>query len=202
MSRDYLASISSLRPRPVLRPALLLLRFFDRGAAVVPVSDYLEGIRLELGRIAAANKTASIGLWSLETLYLGGGTPSRLGADGVKSLMHLIGEYASLSAEAEVTLEANPDDVTAEAIESWVDSGINRISSRAARASTMECLSWMHRTHNAKQIYDAVSLIRSGGIHNLSLDLIFALPDELNRTWTDDLEKRSPSSPSTFRSTV
>src|SRR4051812_18731421 len=72
----------------------------------VPVAEFIEGIERELDlRLEHGDE------WTLETLYFGGGTPSRLGADGMGRLIDVIRRRASLVADAEVTIEANPDDV-------------------------------------------------------------------------------------------
>lgn len=154
---------------------------------VAPVSDYLDGIRLELERLAPLALTPRSAAWSLETVYLGGGTPSRLGAEGIRRLIELITQRGSLAPGAEVTLEANPEDVTAESVEAWMAAGISRLS-LGAQSFDDGVLGWMHRTHDARQIHEAVRLARAVGIRNLSLDLIFALPREIERSWSRDLE--------------
>lgn len=148
---------------------------------VVPVSDYLDGIARELSGLTAEES------WRLDTLYLGGGTPSKLGGDGIRELVDLIETRAVLSPNAEITIEANPEDVTADAVEAWVDAGINRLS-LGAQSFNDAVLEWMHRTHDSKQIGEAVRLARAAGIDNISLDLIFALPSEIDRSWSDDLD--------------
>ncbi len=152
----------------------------------MPAGDYLDGIRRELDGITGSGLTRGE-RWTLETLYLGGGTPSRLGGKGVRDLIRLISERATISPGAEVTIEANPDDVTGEAVEEWAEAGINRVS-LGAQSFSDSVLAWMHRTHDAAQISSAVRTLRSGGIANLSLDLIFALPPEVERSWSRDLE--------------
>ena len=154
---------------------------------MVPVSDYLDGIRLELEGITRGALSQRDRQWSLETVYLGGGTPSRLGAGGVRGLIELISQQGSIAPGAEVTIEANPDDVTADAVEAWAAAGINRIS-LGAQSFDDDVLGWMHRTHDTRQIHEAVRLARASGIRNLSLDLIFALPPEIERSWSGDLE--------------
>jgi oxygen-independent coproporphyrinogen-3 oxidase len=147
---------------------------------VVPVSDYLDGIDRELSLHTEES-------WSLDTLYLGGGTPSKLGGSGIRELVELIETRAVLLPNAEVTIEANPEDVTAEAIETWAGAGINRLS-LGAQSFNDSVLKWMHRTHDSRQIGEAVRLARAGGIDNISVDLIFALPSEIDRSWSDDLD--------------
>lgn len=158
----------------------------------VPVSDYLDGIRRELTQLGSASSLESP--WNLRTVYLGGGTPSRLGGTGVASLLRLIAERTTLELGGEVTLEANPDDVTPEAVAAWSEAGVNRVS-LGAQTFSDAALTWMHRTHDANQIRAAVSVLRSGGIGNVSLDLIFALPEEISRSWADDLDAAIDLSP-------
>jgi oxygen-independent coproporphyrinogen-3 oxidase len=159
----------------------------------VPVSEYLEAIQRELTTIVRAGEAAR-SPWSLDTVYLGGGTPSSLGAGGVKRLLETITAFARIAPDAEVTIEANPDDATPGAIESWAAAGINRIS-LGAQSFDDDVLAWMHRTHDASQIGQAVGAARSGGIANISLDLIFALPAEVPREWTHDLNEALALSP-------
>jgi len=149
--------------------------------SVVPVSDYLEGIERELNGLITNES------WSLDTIYLGGGTPSKLGADGISALLRLIRNRADIAPGAELTIEANPEDVTSQSVDAWANAGINRIS-LGAQSFNDDVLKWMHRTHDENQIGEAVRLARAAGIDNISLDLIFALPSEIHRSWSDDLD--------------
>ena len=126
--------------------------------------------------------------WEAETLYLGGGTPSLLGAEGVRSLLEMLRERVDLAGGGEVTVEANPDDVTIAAVEVWRKAGVNRLSI-GGQSFDPGALAWMHRTHSAGQIGAAVKAAREGGIEDVSLDLIFALPESLGRDWRADLEQ-------------
>ena len=152
----------------------------------VPVANYLDGIRRELRGITELARTSRES-WTLKTLYLGGGTPSRLGGQGIRDLVDLISEFAALAPGAEVTIEANPEDVNPERVAHWIASGINRVS-LGAQSFSDTVLAWMHRTHDTAQIASAVGMLRAGGISNLSLDLIFALPPEVERSWANDLD--------------
>ena len=155
----------------------------------VPVGEYLSALRAELARRNRAGDE-----WRLGTLYFGGGTPSRLGADGVARALDLVREHATLEDDCEVTLEANPEDVSAEAVRRWRDSGVTRLSI-GSQSFDNRALEWMHRTHDSSQIEGAVDDARGAGIDNLSLDLIFALPETLGRKWEDDLERLIRLSP-------
>jgi oxygen-independent coproporphyrinogen-3 oxidase len=89
---------------------------------------------------------------------------------------------------AELTLEANPDDVTPDAAAAWRRAGVNRLSI-GAQSFDPAVLAWMHRTHTDGQIATAVDTARAAGIPEVSLDLIFGLPAALQRDWARDLER-------------
>lgn len=125
---------------------------------------------------------------AVDTLYLGGGTPSLLGADGVTYVLDRLRGRFDLAENAEVTLEANPDDVRPAAVRSWVHAGVNRVSI-GIQSFDDGALAWMHRTHDAACAARAVDAVRAGGITNVSLDLIFALPDGVSRDWARDLDR-------------
>ena len=150
----------------------------------VPVDDYLRGLAGEL----EARYPASAAPWVLDTLYFGGGTPSRLGGDGVSRMIELVRRHASLAPGCEVTLEANPDDVTEDAARAWSAAGVNRVS-LGVQSFDPAVLTWMHRSHTVDRIAPAIAAIRAAGISDYSLDLIFALPEVLHRDWELDLER-------------
>jgi oxygen-independent coproporphyrinogen-3 oxidase len=123
----------------------------------------------------------------IRTVYFGGGTPSRLEPGAITRLLDAFRRDRPVSENAEVTLEANPEDVTAEAAASWRDAGVNRIS-LGVQSFDPAVLSWMHRTHTVEQVGQAVDILRTAQLEELSLDLIFGLPAALNRNWSADLE--------------
>ena len=146
------------------------------------MDEYLRGLETEL-----ALRFPRGGLWMLETVYLGGGTPSRLGGDGISRLLDLIRSRATIAPRAEVTIEANPDDVDARSVAAWRASGVNRIS-LGVQSFDPAVLRWMHRLHDPEAARSAVQTARDAGLTDLSLDLIFALPASLARDWTRDLD--------------
>lgn len=147
------------------------------------MSEFLEGLGKELAVVCDDGQPAE-----LDTLYLGGGTPSRLGGEGIRDLILLVRRYFSPGESAEVTIEANPDDVTAESASAWRVSGVNRVS-LGVQTFDDRVLEWMHRTHDAAQAVEAVRILRATGIENVSIDLIFALPESLGRSWESDLRQ-------------
>jgi oxygen-independent coproporphyrinogen-3 oxidase len=147
----------------------------------VPVDAFVRSVRSELDlRFPDARE------WELDTLYFGGGTPSKLGARGVSALMDELRRSVSLVPGAEVTLEANPEDVTIDVARAWRDAGITRLS-LGAQSFDDAVLTWMHRTHDAAGISRAVDAARSAGFNDYSLDLIFALPSAVTRDWENDV---------------
>jgi oxygen-independent coproporphyrinogen III oxidase len=147
----------------------------------VPATEYAEAVGREMDIRFGDGEP-----WELDTLYLGGGTPSKLGAAGVGALMDALAARVTLAPAAEVTLEANPEDVTRDAARAWRDAGITRLS-LGSQSFDDRVLTWMHRTHDAAAIPAAVSAARAADIRSLSLDLIFALPESVPRDWSADL---------------
>ena len=148
----------------------------------VPSEAYVHAIGREL------EIRFETGSWPVDTLYFGGGTPSRLGGDGVARLLDVLRARLDLMPDAEVTLEANPEDITPDSIRAWAAAGINRLSI-GAQSFDDRVLAWMHRSHDAAATVRAVEVARDNGIANLSLDLIFALPVEIERAWERDVER-------------
>ena len=124
----------------------------------------------------------------VETIYLGGGTPSRISPDAIARLLARITADRALISGAEITLEANPDDVTLPVAAAWRAAGVNRVS-LGVQSFDPGVLQWMHRVHTAEQVSRAVEALRCAGIEELSLDLILNLPTELERNWEHDLER-------------
>jgi len=158
----------------------------------IPAREYVEAVLGELAAVRSADpgrEPGDYGGESLETLYLGGGTPSLLPPEAISALLTSLRDafHATPSRDdVEVTLEANPEDVTLDHATAWRHAGINRVS-LGAQSFDDRVLKWMHRSHDASRIGDAVQTLRAAGFDNISLDLIFALPSELERDWARDL---------------
>lgn len=148
----------------------------------VPVAEYLSALRAELTLSAPGDG------WVLDTVYLGGGTPSRLGAAGIASLLEMVRKRATIADSAEVTIEANPEDVNPADASAWREAGVNRVS-LGVQSFNDDVLKWMHRSHTGADAVSAVQVLRDAGIDNISIDLIFSLPAVLNRSWSDDLAR-------------
>ncbi len=124
----------------------------------------------------------------IRTVYFGGGTPSLLTAEGIARVLHTIGRCYHLSPEAEITLEANPDDVTPE----WLaalrrHTAVNRLS-LGIQTFDEEALRFLGRRHTAFQAVEAVRRACDAGFTNLSIDLIYGLPDQSLAQWEHNID--------------
>ena len=109
-------------------------------------------------------------------------TPAALGR-----ILRAIGRDRAIAPGAEITIETNPDDVTATHAAEWRALGINRVS-LGVQSFDPQVLAWMHRTHTAEQVPVAVDVLRRAGFDNISIDLIYGLPASLARDWEADLD--------------
>ncbi|MBK8249439.1 MAG: radical SAM family heme chaperone HemW [Gemmatimonadetes bacterium] len=139
------------------------------------------------GRVARELALREVTAHGVDTLYFGGGTPSRLGGEGLADLVRQVASLCPLSHGAEVTVEANPEDVNLANARAWAAAGVNRVS-LGVQSFDPRVLAWMHRGHDAARVQRAVDALREAGIANLSLDLIYALPVGLERDWSRDLD--------------
>ena len=122
----------------------------------------------------------------LETIYLGGGTPSQLTTDQLRQLFLYINKVYG-DGEREVTIEVNPDDVTIAYATTLSQQGINRIS-MGAQTFDDERLRFLHRRHTAAQVPLAVQRLREAGIQNISVDLMYGFPNETLADWEQDID--------------
>ena len=111
---------------------------------------------------------------NIETIYFGGGTPSLLTNDEIDSILKTITTYFIVDANAEITLEANPDDITTEKLIGWQRAGINRLS-LGIQSFFEEDLQWMNRAHNAQQAMNALQAAKKY-FNNITIDLIYGTP--------------------------
>lgn len=121
------------------------------------------------------------------TLYIGGGTPSQLPVSELQRLLAGIQQCYGLEADAEVTVEANPDDVTPAWLAGLQATPVNRIS-MGVQSLDDDMLRLLHRRHSATGARDAIALCREFGYTNLSIDLIYGLPGQTMDAWKRDVE--------------
>ncbi len=123
----------------------------------------------------------------VETLYLGGGTPSLLNEQELHKILTTIHSHFSLGEDVEITLETNPDDISAESLLRWKSLGINRLSIGIQSFEEKELL-WMNRAHNAIEAYQCISLAKEAGFNNMSIDLIYGTASLTDEVWEKTLE--------------
>lgn len=122
----------------------------------------------------------------IDTIYFGGGTPSILSSEELSSLLNSIRAQYSINPEAEITLEANPDDINIQKLSLWKDAGINRLSI-GIQSFIDRDLKWMNRAHNAAKAIECISAARKVGIANFSIDLIFGVPGATMDDWNENI---------------
>lgn len=132
---------------------------------------------------------------TIETIYFGGGTPSLLSDTELSEILSCLREKFLVSPEAEITLEANPDNMSMEALKGWLKIGINRLSV-GIQSFDEEELVWMNRAHHASQSIQCIADMKNEGFKNYSVDLIYGSPlqsaDSLERNLNYIFEAQVP----------
>ena len=123
----------------------------------------------------------------VDTIYIGGGTPSYYGAKRLKELLGVIRKLYKVEKDAEVTVECNPDSVDVKSLKILRKAGVNRLSMGMQSAIACE-LERIHRIHTPQQVNKAATAARKASFTNLSLDLIYGLPGQTMDSWKDTVE--------------
>ncbi len=133
-------------------------------------------------------RKAELGTDVLNSIYFGGGTPSILSEDELKLIFDAIHQAFKINQDAEITLEANPDDINAAKLAAWKACGINRLSI-GIQSFRNEDLTLMNRAHNASEAVQCVKLARQAGFQNISIDLIYGIPGLSDQNWSENMQK-------------
>lgn len=133
-----------------------------------PVDAYLQALLREF---------ESYDIKKLRTLYIGGGTPTSITAEQLEYLLTNLTKHLDLSVLEEFTIEANPGDLTEDKIEVLKNSAVNRVS-LGVQTFNDKHLKQIGRSHNEAQIYSTIENLKKAGFHNISIDLIYALPGQ------------------------
>jgi oxygen-independent coproporphyrinogen III oxidase len=145
--------------------------------------DYVEALEREL---STARDAHEFGV--LETVYLGGGTPSLLPAELIKRLMRSINRMFEVAPAAEITLEANPGSTDREKLAAWLKSGVNRLS-LGVQGFDRRALAVLERRTDAAQAESAFALARAAGFRNINIDLIYAVPYQSLDSWIETVRR-------------
>ena len=124
----------------------------------------------------------------VQTIYFGGGTPSLLSIAELDQLLSRIYALHPVSDSVEITLEANPDDLTPQRLQDWKAAGINRFSI-GIQSFSDEDLQLMNRAHNAREALSCIDDVRKAGFDNFSIDLIYGLANETATSWRKNLDR-------------
>ncbi|HCE58342.1 MAG TPA: coproporphyrinogen III oxidase [Prolixibacteraceae bacterium] len=147
-----------------------------------------------LGRYLQALKTEMqlradyLGGETVETLYFGGGTPSVLSEQDLSEIISFVRSHFLISSGLEITLEANPDDLTTSYLQQVYNAGVRRLSI-GIQSFQDELLKKMNRRHDSGQAVEAIENAVSTGFNDISVDFIYGLPGLTNRQWKADLQK-------------
>jgi oxygen-independent coproporphyrinogen-3 oxidase len=144
-----------------------------------PVDEYLEALMAEVRHYD---------LPALKTLYIGGGTPSALSAQQLDYLLTHLEKELDLSQLEEFTIEANPGDLTPDKIQVLKQSKCNRVS-LGVQTFDNKMLKRIGRSHNEGQIYETIDSLKAANFHNISIDLIYALPGQTMEQVVDNVVK-------------
>ncbi len=142
----------------------------------------LAGLQKEI-----ANRKDELQSDLVTTIYLGGGTPSVLVIDELKALLAVIFDNYSVSKQAEITLEANPDDLSQAYLSALRETGFNRLS-MGVQSFTESDLKLMNRRHGVLSAIQSVKWAKSAGFSNISIDLIYGLPNQSLADWEHNIQ--------------
>ncbi len=124
---------------------------------------------------------------TIETIYFGGGTPSLFDKDELLKIFSQISRFYEVADKAEITLEANPDDITEDKIRELKNTPINRLSIGIQSFFDYDLL-YLNRVHNSQQARKAIEYARKGGFENLTIDLIYGIPTLSDEKWVHNLD--------------
>lgn len=155
---------------------------FHKSISLQAKDDMLECLKLELKL-----RKGYLGDTSLNTIYFGGGTPSVYQPKEIESLIDEVAKYFSIDIDAEITLEANPDDLTESYLKELCKTRVNRLSV-GIQSFHDEDLILMNRRHTGKEAFDAIRRAQDFGFDNISVDQIYGVPGLSMEKWKENLD--------------
>lgn len=124
----------------------------------------------------------------IKTIYFGGGTPSLLSQRQLEKILKTIEDHYELEEQVEITLECNPDDLSLEVLKNLHQAGVNRLSI-GIQSFDDEVLRFMNRAHNSSQAHECLKLARQIGFENITMDLIYGIPEKKMAYWKEQVEQ-------------
>jgi oxygen-independent coproporphyrinogen III oxidase len=147
------------------------------------VEDLVSGMIIELDQRKSYLKTKKI-----DSIYFGGGTPSIIDVKHIINIIEKIYSLFDVKKTAEITMEFNPDDIKKEKLNKLRQAGINRLSI-GIQSFNNEDLIFMNRSHNAKEGISSIKLAKECGFNNMSIDLIYGVQNQTDKTWKKNLNQ-------------
>jgi len=124
----------------------------------------------------------------INSIYFGGGTPSILNKEEIRSLINTLYNNFKIDNAAEITLECNPDDLNKKKLLELKEIGVNRLSIGIQSFNDSD-LKFMNRSHNSREALNCIKIAKEVGFENITIDLIYGLPGQSNKNWSDNLAK-------------
>jgi putative oxygen-independent coproporphyrinogen III oxidase len=150
-----------------------------------PVDDYIEAVGKEIAMVV---ERAPEQFQQVETIYLGGGTPTALSAAQITRLLELIQASIPIKKLKEFSSEANPDELSVDKLEALLNGGVNRLS-MGVQSFDQSLLKKLGRTHSNEHVYKTIEQAKKAGFQDLSIDLMYGLPGQTMEQWEDTLDK-------------
>lgn len=150
-----------------------------------PVDEYIEALGREMEMTVAQMPEA---FSNIETIFLGGGTPTALSAKQIEKLLSLITKHIPMSSVKEFSSEANPDELTIDKLQALYNGGVNRLS-MGVQSFDQSLLKKIGRTHSNEHVYETIQNAKNVGFKNISIDLMYGLPGQTMEQWQETLEK-------------
>ncbi|MEK4531000.1 radical SAM family heme chaperone HemW [Solibacillus sp. FSL K6-1554] len=150
-----------------------------------PVDEYIEALGREMEMTVAQMPEA---FTNIETIFLGGGTPTALSAQQIEKLLGLITKHIPMLSVKEFSSEANPDELTIDKLQALYNGGVNRLS-MGVQSFDQSLLEKIGRTHSNEHVYETIQNAKNVGFENISIDLMYGLPGQTMEQWQETLEK-------------
>lgn len=150
-----------------------------------PVDEYIEALGREMELTVQQMPEAFA---NIETIFLGGGTPTALSAPQIEKLLALIAKHIPMPNVKEFSSEANPDELTIDKLQALYNGGVNRLS-MGVQSFDQDLLTKIGRTHSNEHVYQTIQNAKDVGFTNISIDLMYGLPGQTMAQWQDTLKK-------------
>ena len=168
---------------PFCQQRCIYCDFYSTTHATTHIDAYIQSLTREMEQ-----RREEIPSPTLHSVYIGGGTPSLLSSAQIRAIFHAVRSNFTIATDAEITVEANPDDVSPALLATLLPEGVNRIS-MGVQTFDNATLTLLRRRHTGAQATEAVRLCHTMGIPHISIDLIYQLPHQTLQSWADDVRK-------------